>query len=243
MLPMGPTGVIVVDIVPCILFVIQDMQEGDMLCGRHGPHTTQIQRQSCNADYEGLACHKRQCKYLYADPMHLIAQSDDLAIRKRWSQHGLDNAFQHVTMADPDRGIFGATPVETLHAFRMGLVEMVTHVVIDDVPPSKKAALDRLALRFHKTHRQSFRSSFQSTTFCNGITNISKISAAERLGLVFLFVILGHYEEGWTILSSSLDNCHKKRTRQFQRKNVIGMNLLSEIFCKCLKPCCVLTSG
>jgi hypothetical protein len=43
---MGPTGVIIVDIVPCILYVIQDMQEGDMLCGRYGPLTPQIQRQS-----------------------------------------------------------------------------------------------------------------------------------------------------------------------------------------------------
>jgi hypothetical protein len=114
-------------------------------------------------------------------------------------------------MADPDRGIFGATPVETLHAFRKGLVEMVIQVVIDNVPPSKKAALDRLALHFHKTHRQSFRSSFPSTTFGKGKTNISKISAAECLGLVFLFVILGHYEEGWTILWSALDYCHKKK--------------------------------
>ena len=110
-------------------------------------------------------------------------------------------------MADPDCGIFGATPVETLHAFRKGLVEMITFVVLDNVPASKKAALDCLALRFHKSHRQTFRSTFPSTTFCNGITNITKISAAERVGLVF-FVILGHYDEGWTILSSALENCH-----------------------------------
>jgi hypothetical protein len=51
-------------------------------------------------------------------------------------------------MADPDRGMFGATPVETLYAFCKGLVEMVTHVVIDNVPPSKMAALDRLVLHF-----------------------------------------------------------------------------------------------
>jgi hypothetical protein len=31
-----------VDIKTCILFIIQDMQEGDMLCGRFGPHTLQI---------------------------------------------------------------------------------------------------------------------------------------------------------------------------------------------------------
>ncbi len=136
--------------------------------------TIQRQLRACSADYEGLTCHNRKCKYLHADPMHSIAQSDDLAIRQCWSQHGLDNAFQHVEMADPDRGIFGATPVEALHAFGKGLVEMVTHVVIDNVPPSKKVALDRLALCVHKAHRQSFCSSFPSTTFCNGITNISK---------------------------------------------------------------------
>ncbi len=69
---MGPTGIIVVDIVPCILYVIQDMQEGDMLCRRYGPHTPQIQRQlrSCNVDYKGLTSHNRKCKYLYADPKH-----------------------------------------------------------------------------------------------------------------------------------------------------------------------------
>jgi hypothetical protein len=58
-LPIGPHGVIFVDIVPCILYVIQDMQEGNMLCGRYGPHMPQIQRQLslCNVDYKGMACH------------------------------------------------------------------------------------------------------------------------------------------------------------------------------------------
>jgi hypothetical protein len=34
-LPMGPTGIIIVDIVLCILYVIQDMQEDDMGLTRH----------------------------------------------------------------------------------------------------------------------------------------------------------------------------------------------------------------
>jgi hypothetical protein len=148
-------------------------------------------------------------------------------------------------MADPVLGIFGATPVETLHAFHKDLVEMVTHVVIVNVPPSKKSVLDRLVLRFHKTHRQSFCSSFPSTTFCNGITNISKISAAERLGLVFLFVILCHYEEGWTILLSSLDNCHKKKEETVPAQNTKNHQYEPSFrdICKSLKPSGVLTSG
>jgi hypothetical protein len=37
-LPIGPKGVITCDIVTCILLIIQDIQEGDSLCGRYGPH-------------------------------------------------------------------------------------------------------------------------------------------------------------------------------------------------------------
>ena len=43
-LPIGPKGEICVNIVACVLFIIQDMQEGDMLCGRYGVHTSGIQR-------------------------------------------------------------------------------------------------------------------------------------------------------------------------------------------------------
>jgi hypothetical protein len=88
-LPVGPTGVIIVDIVPCILYVFQDMKEGNILCGHYGPHSPHFKRQwrSRNVDYKGLACHNVRCKYLYASSMHSIAQSNDLAIQQCWSQH------------------------------------------------------------------------------------------------------------------------------------------------------------
>jgi hypothetical protein len=62
-----------------------------------------------------------------------------------------------------------------------------------------------LAVRFHKTHRQTYRKAYPATDFSNGITNLTKISASERLGLVFLFVILAHYDEGWDIFEAALD--------------------------------------
>jgi hypothetical protein len=73
-------------------------------------------------------------------------------------------------------------------------------------PRAKRLHWTALHCAFTTLTGKNFRSSFPSTTFCNGITNISKISAAERLGLVFLFVILGHYGEAWTILSSALES-------------------------------------
>ena len=86
--PLGPAKSISVDIVACILFVIQDMQEGDsMLCGRYGLHSSGIQRhcRACNVDYVKLDNHLVQCSYLTADMMYEIAIAGDDATRKRWS--------------------------------------------------------------------------------------------------------------------------------------------------------------
>ena len=216
-LPLGASGSICVDIITCILFVIQDMQEGDTLCGRFGSHTTGIQRhcRACNVAAKDLDNPHAKCTFLKAADMALIAHNPDKTVRTPWSQHFLNNAFDYVPMADPVRGIFGATPVETLHAFRKGLIEKVTFLVLENVPARQKAALDSLAVHFHRTHRQTFRKAYPATDFSNGITNLSKISAAERVGLVFLFVILSQYDEGWIILSQALQ---KKRTSKITKK-------------------------
>jgi len=76
-LPIGPgeTPNMKVNIIPCILCIIQDMQEGDMLCGRFGPHTPGIQRhcRSCDIDYDNLDNPDIDCKKLFANPLHQIA--------------------------------------------------------------------------------------------------------------------------------------------------------------------------
>jgi hypothetical protein len=37
-------------------------------------------------------------------------------------QHKLDSASEHIAFADPECVIVGASPVETIHAFRKGVV-------------------------------------------------------------------------------------------------------------------------
>ena len=80
-LPLGPTKSICVDIVTCILLVIQDMQEGDLLCGQYGLHSSGIQRhcRACNVNYVNLNNHLVQCSYLTADMlMNEIAVAGDV---------------------------------------------------------------------------------------------------------------------------------------------------------------------
>ena len=150
--------------------------------------------------------------------MHVIATSEDADLQKQYSQHYLNNAFRYIPLADPIRGIFGATPVETLHAFRKGLIEKVTFLVIKNVPVSKKARLDALAIQFHRTHCQTYRRAYPATDFSNGVTNLTKISAAERVGQMFLLVILSQYDEGWEIMASALN-----QTSCMQLRDVIAV--------------------
>jgi hypothetical protein len=78
-LPIGPKGRICVNIVTCVLFIIQDMQEGDMLCGRYGVHTSGIQRphRCCDVNYDDLKNCDVHCKCLVASDMGFIARSND----------------------------------------------------------------------------------------------------------------------------------------------------------------------
>jgi hypothetical protein len=55
-------------------------------------------------------------------------------------------------------------PVETMHAFRKGVVEDVTKLVLSKVPASKKAALDNLAIAFHKFPQQTFCRAYPKTS-------------------------------------------------------------------------------
>ena len=115
-------------------------------------------------------------------------------------------------MADPDCGIFGATPVETLHAFRKGLVEMITFVVLDNVPTSKKAALDCPCTALSQIPQANvFAANSHPLRSAMVLLTSPKFQRQNVLGWFFLFVILGHYDEGWTILSSALENCHNSK--------------------------------
>ena len=55
-LPFVPNRMMRVDVITCILFVKQDTQEGDLLCGPSGTHASGIQRRSraFNVDHANL---------------------------------------------------------------------------------------------------------------------------------------------------------------------------------------------
>jgi hypothetical protein len=193
-LPIGPSCCLRVDIVTCLLFVIQDMQECDMLCGCFGTHASGVQRhcQPCDVQHNHLDDCKITCKFVETSDMTHIAKRSYVATRTQWSQHQHSrNAFNRIVFADPVRGNFGATPVETMHAFRKGVVgENVTKLVLSKVPASKKASFEQSGYCFSQISSENICKAYPKTSWSDWVTNLTNITANTRLGLVFLFVIL-----------------------------------------------------
>jgi hypothetical protein len=134
-------------------------------------------------------------------------------------------------MADPVRGIYGATPIEMMHAFCKDMIEMVTFLILDNVPKSKFAALDALAKRFHKSHRQTIRRMFSATDFSKGITILSKRSAAERLGFVFCLSFLPNMMK--------VGKSYTPHLRPTMPKLHVMMSLLPQKSCRLISGCCI----
>lgn len=203
-LPIGPRGTIVCDISFTFLFIIQDMEEGDRLTGRFKPHVRGVKRQvrACNVNFENLANPQARCRYVTASQMARVAQSNNEDFRQKWSMHRLDNCFNYISFMDQKRGIFGATPSEILHCVRAGPLKEANKAVFSDLSQGLKTKLDNMARNFHKNNRQTYRKAYPSTKFTNGVTNLTLISADEHVGMMFLFVALSHFDEGWDTLDA-----------------------------------------
>ena len=69
---------------------------------------------------------------------------------------------------------------------------------------TSKATFDQMVITFHKYNCQSCWKDYPTANFGTGVTNLSRISAAENMGVLFLFVVLSFNDEGWKFLSNAL---------------------------------------
>ena len=88
-LPMGPTGSITADAICPIQYVIQDMDEGDCLCGHFHSHNEGVQKQClvCTVNFEDLQDPEAICQFVTQEEIFIVANSHDKDLHKQWSTH------------------------------------------------------------------------------------------------------------------------------------------------------------
>ena len=102
-LPFGPDGSMLVDVICPILFIIQDMDEGDRLCARFHSHNRGVQRQcrACSINFEDLNDPEAFCQFVTQAEIFAVADSDDKELQKQWSTHRHTNAYARAAFGDP----------------------------------------------------------------------------------------------------------------------------------------------
>jgi hypothetical protein len=170
-----------VDIVCPLLFVINDGKQGDQLCGRVTSHhsSTRQHHRSCGCVYEDRSNANVQCSFLTTSEVNNICAHGSEEELQQWSIYRVDNAFNRVQMGNNPYGIFMCAVIDVMHTIQAGVIMYVLEFFKNFVNVATLAKIDQMAINFDKTCSQSIRSSFPSSDFSRGITNLTKVECSE----------------------------------------------------------------
>ena len=109
---------------------------------------------------------------------------------RSFSMYPVENAFFDLLIASAEGGVYYITPMDVMHAVDEGVTPYLQLVFQNLFGDKGRTLIDRLLRLIAKTKRQSAWSRYPRCNFTFGVTNLSKIKACERLGVIFLFAIL-----------------------------------------------------
>lgn len=197
---------------PVIQFIIGDCKGNDLLCGRKGGHSVMMKGLCRDCDIspqrgdetfrnmDGLGCH-----FLTKDD--IVGKSDDEL--DLMSMLPIKNAFFQISFGGCARNIFGATPVEILHAVQLGLCEYIAEALDTIFTSSALEIISKTLVGIiAESKRQSERNLPNLGPFRMGLMSVKSLKAKERFARVYCVYLC---------LSNSYcvkALCSKKRKRQ-----------------------------
>lgn len=121
------------------------------------------------------------------------------------SFHPVRNAFlaRCIRFGLDPRNIWGANPIDLMHAFQSGLLMYLVKMILENVPPSKQVQLDRLVHKLFKLLRSNVRDTYPRLNFSKGFSKLTMLTSDEWAGKLFVILTILHTEEGRQIFSSA----------------------------------------
>ena len=106
------------------------------------------------------------------------------------STHVCVNSFRDIPFGANPQGIHGATPVDLMHCYLLGIIRYCMRLAVHTLSPVDRAALDRLVDVIFGYLRTSEGSNFLRTSFSKGFTNLTQITAEEWPGMLMTILML-----------------------------------------------------
>jgi hypothetical protein len=99
------------------------------------------------------------------------------------------NAFDGTDFGANIAGILGATPVDPMHCYLLGVLKYVMKLGLDNLTPSQKMALDHIIDTIFVGLRTSKKDNFPRCSFSKGFTNLTLITADEWTGMLMTLLL------------------------------------------------------
>lgn len=184
--------------------IIGDCKGNDELCGRYGNHSrlTSGFCRDCNVDYEESDNPYHMCQWI--TPRDFIQKTEEDL--NRMGFHSIENAFSLLNFGAGERGVYGATPSEPLHSFKLGICKyLFDGFVSDHLPKSTLKKIDKMVTALGSgTQRQSYQPVPKISVVRHGITKIGTLTADEQFARIFCVYL--SLNDPMTFKSLSNDN-------------------------------------
>ena len=165
--------------------IIGDCKGNDELCGRYGNHSklTSGFCRDCKVNYETSDNPYGICQWI--TPTDFVQKTEEDL--NRMGFHSIENAFSLLNFGAGNRGVYGATPSEPLHAYKLGICKYVFDgLVSDHLPKSTLKKMDNMLTALGSgSQRQSYQPFPKICVVRHGITKIGTVTADEQFARIF----------------------------------------------------------
>ncbi len=172
--------------------IIGDCKGNDELCARYGSHNKRTAGfcRDCKVTYEESDNPYHLCQWI--SPTDFLHKTEEEI--NEFGFHCIENAFSLINFGAGRRGVYGATPSEPLHSFKLGICKyLFDGFVSDHVPKSTIKKIDKMLSSLGSgRQRQSYQPFPKMVVVRNGITSIGTLTADEQFARIFCVYLSLH---------------------------------------------------
>ena len=179
-------------------FIIGDVEGGDMLCSRYHYRQLKCNRlcRTCDVSTVDAGRTDRDCnRILVQDIKNLIAREEFEELHSL-AQRPTFNALYDIDCGNCPYGVFSMIHTEGLHAIEIGLMPYMNEILQKELPKKALAELDALIQRLVKDPNQHAYENFPRALWPDGVTTLSMLSGAEKVGKLFAITLVAQTLEG-----------------------------------------------
>ena len=174
--------------IPVIQFIIGDCKGNDLLCGRKGGHSTLMKGlcRDCDVSPENGddPCNDVSLKCNFITKRNIEGKSREEL--NQYSFLNIKNCFSELSFGGCERGIYGGTPAEILHALQLGMCVYVAESLEKLFTKSSLDLISNTVIGIvEQAHRQSDRDIPDIRPFRQGLMSVASLKAKERFARVY----------------------------------------------------------